>query len=89
MTKPGISIESAASTTLKDTIKQHFQVFAHVIRGDRVASQSVTAAYISGLAGTVALSIAGGFVSREEAEKLVMEKFRNQLTEDLQHLGRK
>lgn len=87
MSAPGLRLETAASVILEDTIKKHFHTFAHVIQWDRASNKAVVAAYISGLAGACALTIKGRHASREEVEKLVLESFRAQLTEDLQHLG--
>lgn len=83
--KPGLSIESAASVVLRDTIIKHMQAFSHVIRNDRAAGQSVVAAYVDGLAGAVALAIAGGHASREGITATVA-KLRDAIERDLRHL---
>jgi hypothetical protein len=87
MTRPGFSIESAASITLRDTITKHTHAFAHVIKADRAASQSTVSAYIDGLAGAAALTIAGGHGSREDIVDAVIAKLREAVDRDLRHLG--
>ena len=88
MSKPGLRFESAASVTLRDTIKQHMSVFYHVIRNDRIAGQSVVTAYADGLAGALALVIAGG-QDRTEVTENAIKTLREGIERDLQHLGRK
>jgi len=85
---PGLRIESAASVILRDTIQQHMGVFAHVIRTDRAAGQSVAAAYIDGLAGAAALVIAGGHGSRADVIETTIKTLREAINRDLQHLAR-
>lgn len=88
MTKaPGLRIESAASVILLDTIKKHMEIFAPVIRADRAANASVVAAYASGLAGAVALTIAGGHGSREDVAEAAIKSFRTALERDLKYLA--
>jgi hypothetical protein len=89
MTKPGLNIESAASVTARDMISKHLHTFAHVVQTDRVASQSTVAAYIDGLAGVVALTIAGGQGSREDVILATMEKLREAINRDLVQLARR
>lgn len=86
--KPGLRIESAASVTARDMITKHVGVFAHVIRTDRAASQSTASAYIDGLAGVVALTIAGGQGSRADVIAAVTTKLIAAIDRDLRHLGR-
>lgn len=88
MTKPGLNIESAASVTARDMITKHLHTFAHVIRRDRVASQSTVAAYIDGLAGAVALTISGSQGYREDVILATMEKLRDAINRDLIMLAR-
>lgn len=89
MSKPGLSIESAASIVLRDTIMQHMQIFGHVIRFDKVAGQSVASAYIDGLAGALAFIIAGRHGgSKDDVLDEAVQKLREALDRDLQHLGR-
>lgn len=87
MSKPGLSIESAASVVLRDAIVKHMDVFAHVIRFDRVAGRSVHAEYVNGLAGAMALMIAGGQVSRDELIAATAEKLIECMERDLRLLG--
>lgn len=86
--KPGLRIESAASVTLHDTLQRHMQVFAHALRADKAASTSTVGVYISGLAGAVALAVAGGFGSREEITERTMATLRDAIDRDLRHLAR-
>lgn len=87
-TKPGLRIESAASVTARDMIQQHMHAFAHVISADRVASTSVVAAYIDGLAGAVSLAIAGRQASKSEVIEATIVGLRKAIDRDLQHLAR-
>lgn len=87
--KPGLRIESAASVILRDTIQQHMAIFAHVIRTDRAAGQSVAAVYIDGLAGTLALVISGTAPTGQSKELIVdavVTKLREAIDRDLRHL---
>lgn len=85
--KAGLSIESAASIILRDTIQQHMKVFAHVIRTDRIAGKSVHAEYINALAGATALLIAGRHGSREDVLDGTIAKLRECIDRDLRHLA--
>jgi predicted sugar kinase len=87
MSTPGLKIESAASVILEDTIKKHMHAFAHVIRRDRVAGMSVSAAYTGGLSGTLALIVAGGHASKEEVLTATIAKLREAVDRDLRHLA--
>jgi hypothetical protein len=86
--KPGLRIESAASVTARDMITKHIGVFMHVIRGDRAAGPSTAAAYVDGLAGVVALMIAGRHGSQEEVTEVTILQLRDAIKRDLQHLRR-
>lgn len=86
MTKPGLSIEAAASIMARDLIQQHLARFQFVIRGDRATGQQVVAAYIDGLSGAMALVIAGGKASKEEVTKQVEKKLAESLVRDLGHM---
>lgn len=86
--KPGLRMETAASITARDMIRQHMGTFSLSIRTDRAASAATTAAYIDGLAGCIALTIAGGHGFREEIINAVVEKLRDCVTRDLSHLKR-
>lgn len=88
MSTPGIKIESAASVTLRDTIQKHMGIFAHVIRTDRAAGQSTVAAYVDGLAGAVALIVAGGHgQSKSEVTEATVKILREAIDRDLQLLA--
>lgn len=86
--KPGLSIESAASVVLRDTIIKHMAAFSHVIRNDRAAGQSVVAAYIDGLAGAMALVVAGGHDDMTQIAASTDQAVYSALQRDLQHLRR-
>lgn len=88
MTKQGLRIESAASVVARDMIQKHMHAFAHVIRTDRAASQSTVAAYVDGLAGAVALTIAGSHGSRTDVIEATIKALRTALDRDLQHLAK-
>lgn len=85
--KPGLRIESAAGITARDMITQHLKVFAHVIRADRAASQSTVAAYVDGLAGAIALTIAGHGM-REDVIETTLMVLRDAINRDLRHMAR-
>ena len=84
----GLRIETAASITLRDTITKHMHTFAHVIRADRAANAGVVAAYIDGLAGAAALTVAGGHGSRNDVTEAVVKSLRDAIERDLKHLAR-
>lgn len=86
--KPGLSIESAASVTLRGAIQEHMRVFSHVLRTDKAGGQSTTAAYIDGLAGAVALVIAGGWGDKSEVTERIIQTLREAIERDLKHLTR-
>lgn len=85
--KPGYRIESAASILARDMIQKHMAAFAHVIRLDRAAGQSVVAAYIDGLAAAAALTVAGGHSSRSEVIEATVKHLREAIDRDLKHLA--
>jgi len=82
---PGLTLETAASVVLRDTIQQHMAQFAHVIRTDKACGQAVSAAYIDGLAGALALIVAGG-ESREQVLLTVRITLESAVNRDLRHL---
>ncbi len=83
-TKP-LRFETASSLVARDLIAQFFHAFAHVIRGDRAAGKACTATMIDGLAGTMALVIAGGHGSKEDVLESTIAKLREAVDRDLQH----
>lgn len=88
MSKPGLSIESASSVIARDFVKKHMHVFSHVIRKDRAAGQSTAAVFIDGLAGALALVIAGGHgQSRDEVLDAACKTLREAVNRDLRHLA--
>ena len=85
----GLKIEPAAAIVLRDLIKSYMQSFALVIRTSRHASKAVVAAYIDGLAGAMALTIAGRHGSKDDVINATVTKLREAVDRDLQHLGKK
>jgi len=83
-TKP-LRIETASSVVLLDTLQQYFHAFAHAIRADRAAGQACTAAFVDGLAGTMALVIAGGHGSKEDVLESTIAKLREAVDRDLRY----
>lgn len=83
---PGLRIETASSVILRDLIKDFMAKFYSVIRKDRAAGQAVSAAFIDGLAGTMALIVAGGHASKEDAIYETVKRFKDCLERDLSHL---
>lgn len=84
---PGLRIETAAGVTARDMIAQHLATFGLVIRTDRIAGKSAVAAYVDGLAGAMALAIAGGKQgSKDEAIDATMVALRDAIDRDLRHL---
>ena len=84
----GLKIETAAEIVARDVIRQHMERFALTVRASRAASKGVVAAYIDGLAGAVALTIAGGHGSKDDVINATLVKLRECVDRDLQHLGR-
>lgn len=85
----GLRIEAAASVTARDMITKHLAAFSHAIQRDRIASQATTAAYIDGLAGVVALVIAGGHGSKSEVVESTVKALCDAIERDLRHLKAK
>jgi hypothetical protein len=83
---PGLKLESASAVVAKDMMAHHLGQYSLVIRGDRRCGQDTAGAYISGLAGVLALNIAAGHGSREEIEKAAIEKLRECITRDLHYI---
>lgn len=87
MSTNGLSIETAAGVTSRDMIMQHMAAFALTIRRDRMASKHVVAAYVDGLAGAIALTIAGRHGSKDDVINGAMAALREAIDRDLAHLG--
>jgi len=83
----GLSIETAAGVVARDMIRQYMEQFAFRVRRSRPASQQVVAAYVDGLAGAVALTIAGGHGSKEDVVNATIAKLRESIDRDLTHLN--
>lgn len=84
----GLSIESAASVTLRDAVLTHMRTFGHAIRADRAAGKSVHAEYVNALAGTMALMIAGGQAAKDDIIAATHAKLVECIERDLKHLGK-
>lgn len=84
----GLKIETAAGVVLRDAIRKHMTTFAHTISANRHTGQAVIAAYIDGLAGVMALAIAGNHASKEDVVNATLAKLREALDRDLQYLGK-
>lgn len=85
----GLKVEHAAGIIARNAISKYMENFAFIIRGSRHASQSAVAAYIDGLAGVMALTIAGKHGSRDEVLNATITKLREAVDRDLMHLGRR
>lgn len=86
MNMDGLKIETAAGVIARDAVRQHMASFAFVIRSNRKTGQDVVAAYIDALAGTIALTVAGGHGFREEVINATVAKLREAVDRDLTHL---
>lgn len=89
MSLNGLSIETAAGVTAREMIMQHMAAFAFVIRRDKLASKHAVAAYVDGLAGAIALTIAGRHGSKEDVVNATIAVLREAIDRDLAHLGTK
>lgn len=87
MSNLGLRIETAASVIMRDTIQKHMRTFAHVIKGDRAAGQSVVSTYIDGLSGAAALVIVGRHGSREDVIEATVKQLRECIDRDLRLLA--
>jgi hypothetical protein len=85
--KPGLSLATAASVILRDAIVKHMEQFALVIRRDRTCNASVVAAYVDGLAGATALTVAGGHGPREQVIEAVIQSLRTAVDRDLRMIA--
>jgi hypothetical protein len=76
-----------ADTVGRDWLKIFMKSFAPYIRSERATSRVTSALFIDGLAGVLALTIAG----RHDCERLVVESaivaLRDAVKRDLRHLG--
>lgn len=84
--KPGLRIETAASVTARDMITKHLQMFGPAVMSDRHTARQTTAAYTDGLAGAVALTIAGRHGSKEDVLNATIKSLRDAVDRDLKHL---
>lgn len=80
--------ESAlAREVARDWIKNYVAAFAPSVMRERATARAASAAFIDGLAGIVALSIAGRHGSEVEVIEATMTSLRNAISRDLTHLG--
>lgn len=86
MSGDGMRLETAASAIARDLITQHLTTFGPAIRRDRIASQAVVAAYVDGLAGAIALTVAGGHGSLDEVIESTIDSLCKAIARDLRHL---
>jgi hypothetical protein len=84
----GLKIEAAASVILRDAISRHMAAFALAIRTNRRTGKDVIAAYIDGLAGAMALTIAGRHGSKDDVINATIAKLLESVDRDLRHLGK-
>lgn len=82
----GLRIEAAAGIVARDQITKHLTLFGPAVRGDRITAKSVVAAYIDGLAGAVALTIAGAHAAKDEVIEITVDDLRRAIERDLRHL---
>lgn len=82
----GLKIEAAAGILARDMMRKHMQNFAFKIRTNRHAGQDAVAAYIDGLAGVMALTIAGDHGSKDDVVNATITKLREAVDRDLRHL---
>jgi hypothetical protein len=88
--KPGLRLETAASVTIRDTMRDHLQTFTPVIIRDHAVGKSVHAEYLNGLAGVIALLVVGRHVGKEDVFNATVAKLREYVDRDLQYMtGRK
>ena len=85
--KDGLNIETAAGVVARDMITKYMESFALTIRRDKLASQTAVAAYVDGLAGALALTIAGRHGSKDDVVNATIAKLREAVNRDLTHLG--
>lgn len=84
--RPGMNLETAASIVLRDTIHEYFSQFAFVIRGHRDVATSVISEFRNGMAGSIALAIAGGHASKDDILAAEFAKLKEYVERDLSRL---
>jgi hypothetical protein len=89
MAEDGLKIETAAGVTLRDAIRQHMLSFALAARTSRESGRAMVAAYVDGLSGALALTIAGRHGSKDDVVNATVAKLRECVERDLRHLGSK
>jgi hypothetical protein len=82
----GLKIEVAAGIVARDQISKFFVQFAMSVRMNRQAARAVTAAYVDGLAGAVALAIQGRHGSKRDIVETTVRQLREAIERDLKHL---
>jgi hypothetical protein len=76
-----------AKTVGRDWVKEYMKSFAAQIRTERTTSQAASALFIDGLAGVLALAIAGRQDSEEQIVDAAIASLRDAVKRDLRHLG--
>lgn len=84
--KPGLRQETAAAVLARKIITSHLKSFGRLVKSDREAASATVAAYTDGLAGVMALAIAGGHGSRDEVLLVTINELRKALDRDLLHI---
>lgn len=72
----------------RDWLKNFMLSFASSIQRERRTAQVASATMIDGLAGVVALAIAGRQGSKSEIVEATVTELREAINRDLRHLGR-
>lgn len=75
-----------ADTVARDWLRNFMRSFAPSIRKERASARIATAVFVDGLAGTVALAIAGRHGSKDEIIEATIQSFREAVDRDLKHL---
>ena len=84
LTTPNSQLAEAAG---RDWIKNYMKSFAPSIRSERATSRVASALFIDGLAGVLALTIAGRQGSEQQIVDATIASLRDAVKRDLRHLG--
>ena len=84
---PGLSVETAAHVILRDKIKRHLTEYSDAIMRDRKTGANAVAAFVDGLAGTMAMCVISGQVSRDDCLAATVHALRKALDRDLLQLA--
>lgn len=75
-----------ANEVARDWLRSYMASFSYAIRRERATSQTASGAMIDGLAGVVALTIAGGHDFKDEIVEATITALRTAIDRDLSHL---